>query len=431
MKHLLLFLTLSLSIGIKAQKTPNLKEKNNQYALLNANNQVVSDYYSAIYDFEYGIAKVTINKKGRIVIPVNSSSIEIKKEYIKYLNNYVKEQPDNEDAKKWLSTLKAEEEKQKQLIAERKIALKKEQEEYKIDSLKDLARVYNNSKEYLKAAKTYEEYLVLKPEDYKYWNYLGVTYSNAENNPKAKYSYQKATIIAPDYFWPWHNLGKQYRNNFNNPDSAIICFTKALEIDSTKANTWNELGLIFSNKKEDKKAIINYRKALEIDPDNDAYWHNIAISYTDLKQYKKAISCHEKCKEVNEDTELYWYNLGYTYIRAGNYDSTIICMNKKLESKEYANPYAHIAFSYLKKGALDKAKEGLNKADSFGSDYSKIPFYWACYYSLQKEKEKAIDNLQKAIDKGFDDSDWIKEEKSLKFIRKDKRYKEIMKHLKE
>ena len=49
-------------------------------------------------------------------------------------------------------------------------------------------------------------------------------------------------------------------------EKAIDSYEKALEIDPTFANRWNNLGNVYYDKKEYDKAFECYEKAFELDP---------------------------------------------------------------------------------------------------------------------------------------------------------------------
>ena len=52
------------------------------------------------------------------------------------------------------------------------------------------------------------------------------------------------------------------------------------------------------------------------------------------------------------------------------------------------------------------------------------------YYALQDEKEKAIEQLKKAIELGYNDIEWFETDDSINNLRKEKEFQILMKILK-
>ena len=55
---------------------------------------------------------------------------------------------------------------------------------------------------------------------------------------------------------------------------------------------------------------------------------------------------------------------------------------------------------------------------------------WAVFYALQGDKEKALQNLQKAIDSGYNDLDWLETDESINNLRKDELFISMIDKLK-
>jgi hypothetical protein len=86
----------------------------------------------------------------------------------------------------------------------------------------------------------------------------------------------------------------------------------------------------------------------------------------------------------------------------------------------------------MMEGKLNKAKDNLMEAAKL--DVQNNPWYyiyWACYYSLQRNKTETFNNIQSAIDLGFKDIQWLKEENSLEYIQKEDEFALLLQKMNE
>ena len=91
--------------------------------------------------------------------------------------------------------------------------------------------------------------------------------------------------------------------NLNKPEKAFEDFSRAIEIDPTRAdgyvgraNTLNTLGRY-------EEALKDYDKALEIDPKLANAYVNRGSAYSHLDQYEKAIADYEKGLELDPEID--------------------------------------------------------------------------------------------------------------------------------
>ena len=112
------------------------------------------------------------------------------------------------------------------------------------------------------------------------------------------------------------------------------------------------------------------------------------------EEFGKAIELLEQVVKSEPDNSMAWFRLGY-------------CLHMD--------------------GQLDRAIKVHQKAAEFDTDTGLIAAYnLACAYSLKKETDLAIEALEKAIEKGFDDVNQIEGDSDMDAIRDDERFKKLM-----
>ncbi|MGD2090591.1 MAG: hypothetical protein PVH61_30745 [Candidatus Aminicenantes bacterium] len=85
--------------------------------------------------------------------------------------------------------------------------------------------------------------------------------------------------------------------------------------------------------------------------------------------------------------------------------------------------------AYLQKSDYRRAALFFEIALRAGNERPNLFYNLACVYSLAGNKKKALNYLEQAVKKGFNDLEWIKKDKDLDFIRNEKEFKEIIRQL--
>lgn len=84
-------------------------------------------------------------------------------------------------------------------------------------------------------------------------------------------------------------------------DSAIMNYSKAIELNPANTSVYLNRGLIFYRKKDYEAAIADYSKAIELNPNEPAAYSNRANSYEKIDQLEKAAADYKKVIELDVD----------------------------------------------------------------------------------------------------------------------------------
>lgn len=181
-----------------------------------------------------------------------------------------------------------------------------------------------------------------------------------------------------DLIEPYYRIATRY-NALNKEEDAIKYYLKSLNIITAKsiqnnpfeANNRQELASFYNKKGEKEYQQKQYNKAIE--------W------------YQKAVALNPEYKE-----QIYYNNIGLAY-------------GHNEQFKE-----AYEAFEAYEKLFPNEGKTYRN---------------WAMYYALQNKKKKALSNLEKAIELGYNDMKWLQTDDSLTKLRKKPQFIELVKKL--
>jgi len=103
---------------------------------------------------------------------------------------------------------------------------------------------------------------------------------------------------------------------------------------------------------------------------------------------------------------------------------------------EGLNPYTvavriHLGNSYLERSEYEKALEQYKKAMELEPKNSIVLYNIACTYSRMKKLEEALDALERCVEAGYRDVEWMEKDADLDNLRDEPRYKAVVRRLRE
>ena len=206
--------------------------------------------------------------------------------------------------------------------------------------------------------------------------------------------FEKAKAFAPKWVMPYINLANIYLHHGNFEESEAACLL-ALSLDSTQVSPKWYLGDIYSERKAYHDAIPLYKHIIKEKPVfNASVFNNLGYAYFKTNQYVLAEEMYYNAIKLDAGFSSAYSNLGELYYLSKDFEKSIAA------NLEWA------------------------KLDTINS----LPFYnIACIVSIQGKEEEAVTWLEKAILKGFDSYNWIKNDDDLRNARNSMAYKELKK----
>ena len=210
----------------------------------------------------------------------------------------------------------------------------------------------------------------------------------------------KAANAAFDYF----DVGMNY---FNAKDyrTAIVYFTKSIELKPNLASFYSMRGLCYMKLEEYNQAIVEYTIAIQIDPS----WGNYsarAYIYDKMKEYSKAIDDYTKIIPYQPHYAPYYYSRGCDYYELQDYKPAIEDFTKAIqlgiEDFKAGKAYEKRGKCYEALSEMDKAKADLDRANILLNDENliKADEYYELSWEYRREKDynKSIECLTKSIE---------------------------------
>ena len=289
-----------------------------------------------------------------------------------------------------------------------------------------LATVNKYSKEYEKAISNYQKAISLAPKWSYPYNNLGILYFDKNDYDKAIDCYNKAIVLNPDDEILYSNLGNAYYMK-KDYQKAIDNFNKAIKVKPNFAYAYNNLCNVYLDMDELEKAEANVLKAIEINPKYAFAYNNYGNLCIKKKDYKKAIENYNMAISFRANYIDAINNLGMTYSTIKDFDKAKDCYEKSILINPSAAIYTNLGDVFKQQKLYDKAIETIEKAIKLNPEYNEAYWNLCCVYALTGNKVKAIENLDKAFSKGYNNFEEIKNSTDIESIRNSAEFDAIMK----
>jgi len=106
----------------------------------------------------------------------------------------------------------------------------------------------------------------------------------------------------------------------NDPETALINFTKSLELNPTEQDIpsiYSYMGVCFKEMGEYRRAIAVLRDAERYDNKRTDIYNLMGFSHFKLKEHEKAIACFKKVLQLNPGSAIDYANIASNYPRYG------------------------------------------------------------------------------------------------------------------
>jgi tetratricopeptide (TPR) repeat protein len=266
----------------------------------------------------------------------------------KIYSTILKSFPNNQEAKKELSTL----------IQRKEINQTQVQFE-------EIIQLYSNGQ----FQEAIDKIIALSDEHPKaplLFNILGASYRAIKQLDNAVKSFEKAIDIKPEYDEALFNLGVTL-SEIGKVDDAITSYKKVIEINNAYHNAHNNLGLILLEYKQLDNAIDHFEWAISFKPDFAEAHNNLGSALLALGKIDAAVECFKKAVEFKPDYSIAHNNQAIGLLRLGQNNDAINSLEKALSYRpDFAS--AHHNLSGLKK--YTKSDTQITKMQSLLSNKS-------------------------------------------------------------
>lgn len=323
---------------------------------------------------------------------------------------------------------------------------------------------YATQKDFEKARKHLDTAATLDPSNFH-------TYSNLAYLCLLEKNYDEGLkwidkTLAQDSSFPlfWHTKGELLcgKKEF---DKALLCYDKAIALDPQNKEHYHEKGFaLYTYMQDYKQALLYMDSALLLAPEDELILQGKTIVLWFMGDAENGLQTANKALRApnRKHPQLTYDLMGNLYALQGKadealqaydtvmvldpaystnqekaqvllykrkFDEALICINKYLEVKPNA-PDAYLTLSNIYFGLkqFDKGFAAFKKAVQLGAETTANDFYnQGCAYSLINNLKQAIMHLEKAIQLGWKDFEWIDKDTDWNNIRETPEFKALIK----
>lgn len=242
----------------------------------------------------------------------------------------------------------------------------------KVSVLKYLGNIQVSMEDYDNASITFEEILMLSPEDT--LNYYSAGYLNelAGKNDKALAIYNDALKLQPNFASIIKRVSVIYLlDNKSEKSLEVLVNIDELERD---VDYYRLIAESYMQEEEDKKAVKVLNEGLKSNPTSDEILYSLAIAYDKLDKREDSVVSIKKAYDLSPDNPIYQNFLGYMYVLEKiNLDEAIVLITSALEQDPDNAAYLDsLGWAYFMKKKYKKAYSYIERAAKLAPDEKEI-----------------------------------------------------------
>ena len=165
-----------------------------------------------------------------------------------------------------------------------------------------------------------EYYLVKNDKDLISLNILGQCYFAEENYNKAIKTFNNILVIEPNNLSALNSLGRIYHEK-REMEKAENFFLDALKINNTSYHVINNIAGFYREEGKSNKAVEYYKKAISLNPYNAYIYNNLSKTYFDLNNHEDAKKNSFKALELKPDDGDVKKTLSFIFLKDHDYEN--------------------------------------------------------------------------------------------------------------
>ena len=250
-----------------------------------------------------------------------------------------------------------------------------------------------------------------------FYNNRGFVYYNQKKWELALADYNKAIAINPDFALAYYNRGLVYYDQ-KKWELALADYTKTIAINPDDAEAYNNRGLVYKNQKKWELALADYNKAITINPDLALAYTSRGTLYANQKKWELALADYNKAIAINPDLAQAYNNRGLLYVNLQKWELALADYNKAIAiNPDLAQPYSNRGVLYVNLQKWELALADWNKAIAINPDFDQAYINRGLLYLQIGDKQKAIENLQRAAQLFLDRGDTASYEQIMNLLK--------------
>jgi len=210
----------------------------------------------------------------------------------------------------------------------------------------------------------------------------------------------------------------------------FLLWVGTVHAESDEAAQRNREGAKLVEQGEMEKALEAFQEAVRLDSNDAVARRNLAYTYDRQGRTEEAIAEYQRAIELSPSDLLAYNNLGVLYDKMGQYDEAIGEFQRALEiDPTDANTLKNLENAKMNKAIIEEREEQfaeLRREVEAQPGNPMALYKLGRLYAFYDKKDQAMEWINKALDKGYDDLDYLKIDPALTGLREDPRFKELL-----
>jgi serine/threonine protein kinase/Flp pilus assembly protein TadD len=257
--------------------------------------------------------------------------------------------------------------------------------------------------------------------------------------------YRKALAIDPNYTRAWAALSdvSSISYMYTGQEEAMLrlaeeASSKAIELDPTLAEAQVARGMALTLYKDFAGAERHFQEALRINPNSfDANYYFGRARWAEGRP-NDAIALYQRAAELQPDQYDVQGMLVEMLRSAGREEEALAATERARQATERylqlfpsdARALCYMAGVLAHLQRVQESDVWIQRALEVGEGESTVHYNLACVYAYRQEQEKALQQLDRAIDSGFFHREWIENDPDLAAVRTHPGYPKVIGRLK-
>lgn len=269
--------------------------------------------------------------------------------------------------------------------------------------------IYFNKKDFPASISFFRKALDFSPENVAIWNHLGMAYFNLNQFSKALQTFKKAAVIDKKDTEIQYNIAL-VNFKIGKLDAALSVLKKLIQSPSGYIEKQLSLmGMVYSQKGDDKSALKAYKKAIEIDNQDAKLYYLIGNLYYKEGNIKIAARFYISALKLNKNLVNAQYNLANCFFKLGNFDQAanyyesalkqvLHALDKGKEvSKKHTKAFYNLGKIYEKQKLFKKALNAYSNALKINPDFAQAVFKKSIVWEHLGKNKKALKLMEKSF----------------------------------
>ncbi|MDC2992231.1 tetratricopeptide repeat protein [Pelagibacteraceae bacterium] len=161
-------------------------------------------------------------------------------------------------------------------------------------------------------------------------NLIGASYARKNYHEQAIYYFEKAIKIEPSNFELYNNIGKSLFK-LKHYDKSAKAFNKSIELNQENADSYFSLALVYKEQNKIDESINLLENSIKINPLFFQAFYNLGLIFHERRDCNLAILNYKKAISINSKYIKAYNNIGIIYIYIKDYENAKNYLNKALE----------------------------------------------------------------------------------------------------